>query len=146
MLSEWRKKERKGISWSQSYQTLISSFLQFLLLSLAILKYRHVIFLCYKHSILTKKTEKIFILQRKKFSRIDSKSSSLNNFGLVNEIKMKWLTEQDCRVAFLNCLKIYFWTYQLLLEIDTGLIFPQKQNRGYNISIIKFFFKHIRVN
>ncbi len=52
--------------WSQSYQILISLFFfRFLLLSLAILKYRHY-FLWYKHSSLAMKNRKNLHFTRKK--------------------------------------------------------------------------------
>jgi hypothetical protein len=61
--------------WSQSHQTLNSSFLQFSLLSLAILKYKKNIFFCYKHSSLTAKKRIFFSFTKKKLGRIDFRFS-----------------------------------------------------------------------
>ncbi len=57
---------------SQSYQTLISSFYRFLFLSLVILKYRQYFCMLQTLRLNNKKRKKIFVLQRKKFGRIDS--------------------------------------------------------------------------
>ncbi len=57
---------------SHSYQTLISLFFWFLLLSFAILKYRQYFLMLQTLKLYNKKWEKIFVWQRKKFSRIDS--------------------------------------------------------------------------
>jgi hypothetical protein len=62
---------------SQSYQTLISLFFQFLLLSLVISKYRQYFLMLQSLKLNDKKWKKIFVKQRKKFGRIDSTPISL---------------------------------------------------------------------
>ncbi len=65
--------ERNWASRSQSYQTLISSFFWFLLLSLAISKYWQYFLILQTLKLNTEKQKKIFVLRRKKFGRIDSR-------------------------------------------------------------------------
>ncbi len=60
--------------------TLISLFFWFSILSLTFLSTDN-IFFCFKHSSLTTKMEKIFVLWRKKFGMIDSRIDFLHNFG-----------------------------------------------------------------
>jgi hypothetical protein len=58
----------------ENKEKTISSFFLFLFLSLAILKYRQYFFMLLTLKLNSKKTVKIFILGRKKFGRIDSRS------------------------------------------------------------------------
>jgi hypothetical protein len=53
------------LCWSQSYQTLIYLLLQFLLLSLIVLKYRQYFLMLQTLKLNNKKREKIFVLHRK---------------------------------------------------------------------------------
>ncbi len=68
----WTRSGQNDLKLSQSYQTLISSFFRFLLLSLSVCTIRKY-FLYFKMVKLSSKIQKkIFILWRKKFVRIDS--------------------------------------------------------------------------
>ncbi len=66
---------------SKSYQTLISLFFQFSLWSLAISKYRQYFLMLQTLKLNNKKTEKIIVLRRKKFGRIDSGSQFKDFFA-----------------------------------------------------------------
>ncbi len=84
-MSNFRRLKRNNFLQSQSYQTLISSFFQFLLLSLAILKYRQYFCMLQTLKLNNKKTEKIYVLRRKKFGRIDSSATvCFTDLGKLN--------------------------------------------------------------
>ncbi len=75
-LEEEKKNDFVSKFWSQSYQPLIFSFLKFLFLSLAILKYRQHFLMLQTLKLNNEKWKKIFVLRRKKFGRIDASSRS----------------------------------------------------------------------
>jgi hypothetical protein len=74
------------LSTSQSYQTLISSFFRFSLLSVAISKYRQYFLMQQILKLNNKKRKKIFILGRKKFGRINSSSI----FSFKQHLSLSW--------------------------------------------------------